>query len=205
MKLYQHCSELPLSRFIECLCEGKYSVLLIEGDATEEQLKEAWDALYNEYLDATAKNGSNDVMTLLNEFDALYYKYAVVEKCVEILRWYNDDRLIAILKERGFNFPFDDSNVEQYLKDLDRVMTRSKKFLVDMEIRRKQLDAIQKANSGAKIDRAYFDTILVTLSKFAGYHVNEEVITVSRYVALLNMYINHCKQITAKQDGRSDR
>jgi len=205
MKLYERCSELPLSRFIRCICEGDYSALLIEGEAPAETLKSTWETLYEEYLDLTANTGNNEVLQLLNEFDGLFYKYAVIENCVEILRVFKEDDLVAILRSRGFNFPFDHNDTERYLKDLDRVMVRAKKILVDMDIRRKQLESIQKASEGTKIDRPYFDTILVTLSKFAGFHVNEDIISVSRYAALLNMYITHCKQVTAENNVRAHR
>lgn len=205
MKVYEHCSEFPLSRFITCLCEEDYSVMLIEGEATEYELKQAWSKIYDEFLDLKGKDSPNEFLTLFNEYESLFYKHTVIEKCVELLKWYHDERLIEILKKSGYNFPFNHEDTERYLKDLDRVLTRSKKLILDMEVRRGQLDAIQRANAGIKIDRNYFDTILVTLSKFSQYHIDEEKTTVGRYINLLNMYINHCRQLTAKANAGSDR
>jgi hypothetical protein len=161
--------------------------------------------IYDEYLDLTSKNGGNEFLFLLNEYEALFYKHTVVEKSVEILKWYHNDELVKILRKHGYNFPFNHEDTERYLKDLDRVMTRSKKLLLDMKVRKEQLDAIQQANAGAKIDRNYFDTILVTLSKFSQYHIDEEKTTVGRYVNLLNLYITNCRQLTAKANAGSDR
>jgi hypothetical protein len=175
--------------------------MLIDGEASKEELEQAWAKIYDEYLDLTSKDGGNDFLFLFNEYEALFYKHTVIEKCVEILRWWHDERLVDILKKAGYNFPFNHNDTERYLKDLDRVLARSKKLLLDMEVRRGQLDAIQKANAGVKIDRNYFDTVLVALSKFSQYHIDEEKTTVGRYINLLNMYINHCRQLTTKANA----
>lgn len=196
---------MPLSVFIRCLCDNDLSAMLIDGEAAGDVLSEAWQNIYNEYLDLTAKNGNNEVLTLLQEFDSFFYKHAVIENTVTILRLYYEQDLINILKGYGYHFQFNPEDPEKYHKDLDSVMQRSKRMILEMEIRRKQIESLQKANLGAVINRQYFDEILVTLSKFSGYHVNEDLVTVSRYCAILNLYISHCKQLTAAQNVRSHR
>lgn len=205
MRVYEHCNEFPLSRFITCLCDNDYSVMLIDGEATEEELQQAWAKIYDEYLDLTSKNNNNEFLFLWNEYESLFYKHTVIEQCVELLKWWHDENLVGILKQHGYNFPFNPEDTERYWKDLERVVTRSKKLLLDMKVRKEQLDAIQSASSGAKIDRNYFDTILVVLSKFSQYHIDEEKTTVGRYVNMLNLYITHCRQLTNKANGGSDR
>jgi hypothetical protein len=42
LKLYDHIDKLPFNLFLDCYCDGKIKVLIIEGEATEEDLQAAW-------------------------------------------------------------------------------------------------------------------------------------------------------------------
>jgi len=201
MKIYTTCYDLPLSRFIRCDVDGDYSALIIESDGPVdgETLKEAWQAIHQEYLDISGAAQDNYLLSLQTEINRLFIKRLCIVETVALSRKYRYDDAIKLLQGYGYRFPFDPNDPEAYHKDLDRVLTRSNTLVVEMEQKQSQLEALKPKGDGAKVTRGYYDQWLVALSKFSGYHINEDVTTVSRFVTILKSYITHCDQLKAQQ------
>ena len=45
---------MPLCKFWECDCDGNLRALIIEGDASEDELQEAWIVVKSQFADAMA-------------------------------------------------------------------------------------------------------------------------------------------------------
>lgn len=193
--------DLPLIRFIRCMCDDDYSPLIIEGEASSDQLLEMWQQIYEEYLDMTGAHRNNYALTLTAEINELFFRHVSIVEGVNILRKHRFDDLVAMMHKSGYRFPFNPLDPAKYQQDLDRVINRAKTLLVDIENKQAQLKALRKGDDGEKISRLYFDKLLAMLSKFQGYRIDKEVTTVSEYVSILNLYIQHCDQLKA-QNGR---
>ena len=51
-KLYRSIHELPLRIFIACLVANDYKKLIIEGEVSEDELYEAFEVLYLQYVES---------------------------------------------------------------------------------------------------------------------------------------------------------
>ena len=51
-RLYRSIHKLPLPIFIDCLIDKDYTKLIIEGNATNEELEECFSSLYMQYVES---------------------------------------------------------------------------------------------------------------------------------------------------------
>lgn len=198
LKLYNSCYDLPLSRFIKCICDEDYLALIIEGEATPEALSEVWAKIYQEYIDLMGNTSNDYMLTLMMEVNRLYFRHESIVRAVELLRSYRFDELVSMLKKEGFNLQFNPNDADAYGNDLKKVTTRAKSLLVEMEQKKSQLDLLKQTKGSGSVTREFFDKILVTLSKFMGFKINKDKTTVTEYIYTLKDYINHCKALESK-------
>lgn len=198
MKLHTSCSTLPLSVYIRCQIYGDLTGLIIEGDPTATQLQETWKAVCQEFFDLSEDKQADYELTLLKQIEELNIRIITTQQCVEILQKYRCDELVEILQKMGYRFPFNLDNEKQYLGDLKRVLSRAKALVIELNEKQGQLAIINKTKgSSAEVTIKYYDKVLAILSQFMKYNVDENIITVSRYAAILNMYIAHCQRLNA--------
>jgi len=193
--IYKTCSDLPLIRFIRCICDDDLKQLIIEGDATDDELKEVWQAIYQEYIELSGTTATDYQTTITAEISQLFFKHTAIVEAVELSRKYRYDEIIAMLKKEGYNFQFNHNDLPSYHKDLDRVLNRAKTLLVQREQKEAQLARLQEGQKGDRITRVHFDNRLNALSIHYKHHINEHEITVSRYVGLLNQYFKDCEKL----------
>lgn len=202
--IYKTCSDLPLIRFIRCVCDNDLLQLVIEGEPGAEEIAEGWQSIYQEYIELSGAAGKDYQTILTAEISQLFIKYTTIAEAVELSRKYRYDEVIKMLKDEGYNFQFNHNDTAAYHKDLDRVMSRAKSLLVRKEQKEGQLNKLLEGQKGEKITRAYFDNRLNALSIHYKHHVNEHEITVSRYVGLLNQYYKDCEKLD-QHVGRKNR
>jgi hypothetical protein len=193
--IYRTCSDLPLIRFIRCICDDDLQQLVIEGDVTENELVEGWQAIYQEYIELSGTTANDFQATLAAEISQLFYRHTAITEAVGLSRQYRYDEVIDMLKKEGYNFPFNHNEPESYHRDLDRVLNRSKTLLIQREQKEAQMAKLQEGQQGGKITRIHFDNRLNALSIHYKHHINEHEISVSRYVGLLNQYFKDCEKV----------
>lgn len=199
--IYKTCSDLPLIRFIRCICDNDLQQLVIEGEATEDELVDGWQVLYQEYIELSGNTATDYQATLTSEIAQLFYKYTSITEAVELSRKYRYDEIILMLKKEGYNFQFNHNDPVSYHKDLDRVLNRAKSLLVQKEQKEAQLAKLQEGQQGEKISRIHFDNRLNALSIHYKHHINEHDISVGRYVGLLNQYFKDCEKVDQHARG----
>lgn len=182
LTLYQSCSKCPLDVFLDCLFDGDYKRLVIEGSITDEQLYNVWQNLYTEYCELSNGDGVSDHLELMKETNLLLSKAAMVDAAVACLRCYYDDELVAILEAfqlRSGITPGDDEETIQ--KKLEKVLVRAKKLMAQYDAKKQELQALENKNKKGSSRDEYEDS-LAAISKEMGYHVRASEITVARFV-----------------------
>lgn len=201
---YTSCEDLPLYNYIRCLVYDDKSHLLIfrdrkmAGEHTEE-LNVIWESIQKQYMELMVHSIDMHAISLHHEIESLSIMKTVVENTVALMYRYPDPGFAAILQEYGFNFSFDISNEESYDKDIARVLKRLKKVEFDILDAQKKLNNTKKGET--KVDVPFFDNILVMLSKFMGSHVDERVVTVSRYASMIQAYNKHIESFKTKANA----
>lgn len=187
--LYLTCAKTPLEVFIDCLVDGYYEGLIISGNPNEEELKEAWNNIYLEYCSLMQENQHNEVFELIKEINSLNAKITLVDTCVRHLAYNFDQQIVDILNELRLRCNLLETDQgEKLLKKLDGVISRAKKWLVEIQVAEAKLQTLQEKDKENN-PREYFYDMLMVISKQNGYHAKSSDITVyefCRHIKKLN-------------------
>ncbi|HEY4112187.1 hypothetical protein [Puia sp.] len=179
-RLFRHINELPLYIFIDCLIDRRLSGLVISGVFTEEELAAAWFILVDQY---NAAMGDTDGRLYLSLYKTIVLKeidIKMIHDIVGVLNIVYDADLAQKLNSLiGASFKFNPLDVEGYKKMLQRCLNRSKGLQLDLDRRRLEFDTLKAKNQGEKIEptREYFQTVLINLSDYAKYPVDDKITT----------------------------
>jgi hypothetical protein len=198
-KVYDSIYVLTLDKFIDCICESKFEVLLRPGKkATTNQLEEAWLKIYEQYADNVQDSEQKYIARLSREINLLGTKLNLVNLIVGRLELEHNPDILAELK-RILNVPgeFNPENMDQYRKDLQLTISLSKQLYMKMKEKEAELQRLMPTSQVGKIDRAHFDSLLIQLSKHFKFLVNRNQVFVSEFIAMMvdmrNTYDQHLK------------
>lgn len=203
-KWYLHITELPLNRFIDCLVDGNINALVISGKPTGEDLMTAWVNIQAEYADAVGTNEYRLYVGILKEVLILGATMAQIDCLITLLEeFYHPEILSRLNKLLRTSFTLDPSDEEKYKATLKRFRMRSKGVKMDLDLKEIQLEGMKKKMEGTatKPDRAYYHSVLVTLSDYAKYHISD-TLTVFEYCERLRRYTNYCEQAKLNKGGK---
>lgn len=201
--LFRTCSELPLDRFMRCLCNEEFSQLVRTGSAPEHILLQAWNQIYTEYIDLDGSTQTLYLNQLRRDLMLMGCKIDRVITIVNILDMAPHAMLIAELKELRFPFKYDFKDFSRYRKDLAGTIHRLAPWRLEYSKLEKELDALLTSNQGeAKIERSYFDGVLSRLSKYNQYQVRANNLTVTEFVTMLKQYLQY---VEANKRGHGEQ
>lgn len=188
-ELYLTCSQLPLDKFINCLIDGDKSQLVIKGSASDDQLIEAWNLIYIEYIQLNQSNESLYVIRMESEIALLNDEINRVSEIIYLLTPEmvpfcdgRENELLAILHYYGYrqtiNFNSD------YSKVLIGIQSKLAPKKLRLQSRLNELGDYKKAQQTGKPDRSIFEKNLIRMSRFMGYPLRAKEITVAEYVMI---------------------
>lgn len=178
-----------LDRFIRILVDQDYSHLIISGKPSQKELLAAWRLINLEYITILDVPEINQVMEVQTAIIVLESKLFLTDKILSTLYIIHDDRLTAMLRGLGFDFPFDPMDRAIYYKNLDDVNQQAGAWRLELEQKDVELKELQSTDEeGKKFTDDYFDDILMILSKSQGYHIRTTEITASQFAVLLKRH-----------------
>lgn len=187
--LYKTCSQLLLSRFIRILVDSDYTQLTRSGKPEQKDLLKAWTGIYLEYVSILDLPNMRYTVQLGAEIRVLETKLLLTEKILSTLYIIHDDRLTAMLRNLGFDFPFDPMQRATYYKSLEAVDQQQGTWRIELEQKEIELKQLQETDEqGEKITDDYFDDLLMILAKSQGYHLRPEGVSVSQFAVLLKRH-----------------
>lgn len=203
--LYESIYDLPFSNFISCIADNNLAALIKTGFPPIEALQVAWASIYEQYSDAIADNEAKLYLSLYKEITRLQIAIEEINKLVDVLKNFFVPQFITRLnKILNTAFVFDVKNPEDYDNKLQRCLNRSKGFLINLEIKKSEFEAIKNKNEGKeKVNlREYFSSMLNILSKHNAYRINSSEITVFDYIDLLKSLNRHNEEVKQSLNKR---
>lgn len=189
-----------MENFLQCLCDENFQALIIDGDAKEWQLEEAWIIILAEYYELRGETSegsetwqlSRDVMRLQNHLFLL-------EQCVEFLKAKWSDSIADSVNKIGYTFR--PASKEEYTEDLNRVVNKAKTKYIQLQQLIKQLSEQVKKIGDKKPTRDYFDNMLIHIEEMQKVSYNMDTLSVQKFVLMEKKYWNQVellKQRAAK-------
>lgn len=181
---YKTASECPFSVFISVLVYDDVTRLKRSGFVSKKALSDAWETIFNSYIEGTDKERYRIMLSKLKDASLLRNKARLAGSLLEVLYLKYNVKLIEVLRMLGYRYQFDYRKPEKYFKDLEKVASEVKRQTAIVRDIEEQF--IKKEHEQTKAED--FDKILVQLGKFQGYRLDPKEITVSEYISIMSLY-----------------
>lgn len=195
-RFYRNIEEMPLAVFIRVLCTDDLRHMIYEGHVPDEALQAVWNDVMEKYLDETFSDEDRHLVQLIASANLLQFNITKAQAIRRYLHFRHDPDMIEILRKMGAtDGPYPDqgtANAKQAW--MKKVIARIKKWqhtLKEMSAEIKRMQPDLESDNIPKMSRKYFDDILTKLSQHYHYHVDEQKVTVSRYLSMLTDYKQH--------------
>ena len=202
LNLYCHCSELPLNRFIDCLIDHDFEKLIKFGTCSKLTLLSIWENIFIEYCELSNTPHFKKLLSLTREIGQMKSKLMAIDTCIYVLTYQYSYYCITVLQKLGYKYDFNYNTIDTYIADLKKVAINKKSIELSIQQKEKQLNELKITAGGVEVDKLYFDKQLIMLSKHNGYHLKKSEITVSEYLAMLQILSDEIRKNNTEQDGK---
>jgi hypothetical protein len=167
-KVIDSITELMLSDFIVCLLDKDYSSLAVHRpSASQQELQQAWNKIYGEYLDGIVDSEQAAYINLSKEVVIMETRIEMITACLGVLSFSFDQEILDNLRAwTPIWETFDPTNPQQYNKDIESVEMRINEIKV--ELRQSKQELAQITPETEEVDRFYFEKVIVQLEKHKG-------------------------------------
>jgi hypothetical protein len=198
MKLIESISELTLKQFEQCLFKDNYSVLIIEGEASENELKSAWISLYTEYIDLSGLAATTE-LDLMRTIFYLDSRVRMIALLLHIQRESLDKIGVPCIgafdkmRVYGHSLVWDKANpnLEWFNKQLLAIENNEKKYQIQCDGKIKELLELKKKQSKGQVTvlqkRKEFIRTINALTKH-GYKIDRDKTSVEEFALMLCDY-----------------
>lgn len=194
--LFRHISKLPLSIFIEVLCDENYSLL---GTGTQSEIFDAWQVLVEQYNDSI---GGIDIFAKLEKVKKIYILESKTNRGKQILLY------LSILQDNwvhdqmySFNYPlpvyvFSEDNLKKLAKKFEAHLKRD---IMELSMLVTDFNNSSDSNKNEVPKREDFINTLVSISKHFAIALDEEKISVEKYCAYVRRYNQDIERLISQQ------
>lgn len=205
LSLHHSCDTLKYGKFLGiALGQLDKKVLIIKGKFSDDELDIIWDSIISEYAGLIKTGRSSNIFELYKKISYTSWKLEYLEKALGFLRFKYDSDIANSIVELGYGLIEYNEDRSKYLKNILFVEREAKTLLVLLNQYSKEYllmcpEGSNEIDSRSMID---YDTELSLLSKFQGYRINKNKITVSEFASIVNNFLdtkNH------QNNGRESR
>lgn len=203
LKLYQSIHKLPLHIFIDCLVSQHYYLLVIEGKATIQEMEQAFESLYMQYVESAG--GKEAVRQMVNASRTALIKFRVdtFELLVNTIKIEPSEELYNLfLQYPQYNPILKDYSLEAIEYTIGQMLPHWKSERIDLmnELDYIELQKKDKEQTTSHYSYEYFNSILAELeSVFKTATISDEM-TVGKFCTWLNKYKEHVKIMNKQQE-----
>jgi hypothetical protein len=183
LKLYRTCEACPLQVFLDCLFDNDFSGLIVRGEASPQQMQQAWQELYQEYCEISDSQGLQQSVTAIKELNIGLSKIMFLDAALKVLELAVAPDVVAMLNENGIKTNITGTETRpELLKKIELAKTRAKKWVIEVEQAKKNVEALAKTNETNRASRSYYHDVLMLISKDSGFYVRPQDISVAQFV-----------------------
>lgn len=176
--IYRDINSLPLYLFIDCMVDDKIHSLVISGNPTPEELQDAWADILMEYNEVMADNEGKLFFSLHKQILQKEIELRMIDHALFVLKSEYIPRLVDTLNKLfSSGILLDPTDQDDYHNKLQIFRNLKASILMNRDMKRIQYEAIQakRSQSSQRPDRRYFQTILLNLSDYVKYEVDENI------------------------------
>lgn len=196
-RLYQDLKAITLDRWMDIVCNEDYKKLIIEGEVSDEVLKDAWDALYLQYIEIVGGEDVQERIKLIKEITLLSCKIERAEALMEVLQIAPNEALFDQLYMLGYSLPsmpFNENSMKVLFKRLTAEMKREVVLIHNMSERLEK-----EAGDAKKMTEQDFYNLIVEISDCFKVVLKESETSVMAFATYLAKYKKRAEDLQRKQ------
>lgn len=190
--LYTRCNELPLSRFIRCICDGELKWLRKRGVVPAKMVKDVWAGITEEYAKLSGDTGYEKSFLLSKDIARENGKLVLIKICLNVLSARYSGSCVNCLRKLGYNYEFLKDDPVSFQKDWERVRKKVRMIALELKEKRVQYEKLL-ASSSKRSTHETFSRSLSVLSKYMGYRIDPERVSVEEYLTIQKQYDKEIK------------
>lgn len=200
--IYDKCDACPLSAYIDAVCNDSLKGLIISGNPSEEVLLMTRSALTIEFSELS---GNSEAAIVTNLLKQMYFHQAQIQGfgiCINLIKGGRFDDVDEYLKTHGVKVskPTTEDEISRIIKHIEG---KIKGKTIQFEQLQKRYTAINaNSNTSGKPKTEYYTELLIALSKYAGFHLKKEKLTLSEFALYLKDFNMHIETLNNKSHGR---
>lgn len=180
-----------MNQFIACICYSDLSKLVVEGEATAEQIAESWANIFYEYCDRIDAVETRYRVRLVAEISFEKKKNELVNNWIKILELSYSEKIVNALHILDFDFELNPEDPEQYYSDLKTIQAQLNLSKLHVRIKEAEYAAIQENQSTTEIvDETYFKKMFFRINNYAKREAVNGMTTVEDYCVALKDYVD---------------
>jgi|SRR6185437_4456280 len=213
--IIQRAADCSVKQFMQCSFDHKYKALLIEGEASEDDLRIAFEYIYAEYADYSGLFQSQefDIVSYINSLDN---RIQTIKRFIDLqrkfLKHFDIPYLpeLKMVKKYGHEIYWDQNypDKEGFLKKLIKIEARETKYQAIVDKKVNELIALRKKKQTKEHSilesRKDFVTTLNRLSQ-SGFHIDKEKTSVEELALMIKDRRDEVEESKAQQRIKKPR
>lgn len=200
---YTTIHKLPFVKFTDLACDNDLSALVIEGNPSPALLSIASAEIMEQWEDTIGGQERTRVKSILAELSRLKVKSLIVTETIRLLTRYYAPQLVTKLNKLLLcDISLDPAKPAEYDKNLNRFLTRCNGIDMQAKLKEAELSRITKGKEESTApkgySREYFTGLIVSLSQWGKYEIDETKTTAGRIAESVKRYKDYVKSISNK-------
>jgi hypothetical protein len=180
--------DLPLDRLFRCLVDSDLLALVISGSPSQNDLYNAWEAIYELFLDAMKDKDGLYKVRLLGRINLLDFRYKSIQLCLDFLRKAHAPSVEATLRNLvRVDGVLNPDDKKDYLMRLQAAQNRAQHILIDKETLDAEYAILKGKGQGNAITHDHCRNLTAQVSFFMKFRINPRDISTGEFASYYSM------------------
>ncbi len=192
--------DITINQFKRANFHGDYSVLVISGHPSNDEINEAWEAIRFEYASAIKSDNSEYLINLQKDIGEMRAHIDLVNSCATLIDMRIktgtaiSPKIFDALIGEGYEIDANENDPEVLRRQMARIVSQCKTKVHDL------MDLVSTYEKAMDNDdmkpqtEEQFSQNLALLRKFMGYRINPNEYTMEEYVTDYNLLLAQAKK-----------
>ncbi|SHF50021.1 hypothetical protein [Dysgonomonas macrotermitis] len=199
--IYDRCEICPLPVYIDVVCNDNLKALIIKGNVPEDVLSVTRTMLTVEFAELSGNTQMAATLNVIRQINLRKIQIECLRLSANLIAGGKFEDAIEYLKPYHIRI---DENPDQ--NEIDRVVKqiegKLKGRIVSLHELLKRYESLSSKTEGDKPKPEYYTEMLIAVSKYTGFHLQKEKLTVSEFAIYLKNYNQYIETLNKQSHGR---
>lgn len=159
---------------------------MIEGQPDQLELLIAWEAIYEQFLDAMNDRDGLHKIKLRAQINGLEFDYKLIQLCIQYLKVGYKPNIAEILtKHIRVDGRLNPEDQASYFRLLQTTKNRAQRLQVKIGEKKAELAIIEKQSTGSTVrpTKNHFDNLIAQVSRFMKFYIDRRQVSIGEFTS----------------------